>query len=39
MQVGFSSPQRFNVAFRKQIGMTPMQYRNRMIPEKADEEE
>ena len=27
-QVGFSSPQRFNVAFRKQMGMTPMEYRN-----------
>ncbi len=26
-QVGFSSPQRFNVAFRKQMGMTPMEYR------------
>lgn len=26
-RVGFSSPQRFNAAFRKQIGMTPMQYR------------
>ena len=27
-QVGFSSPQRFNVAFRKQKGMTPMEYRH-----------
>lgn len=26
-QVGFSSPQRFNAAFRKYIGMTPMAYR------------
>ena len=26
-QAGFSSPQRFNVAFRKQMGMTPMEYR------------
>lgn len=26
-QIGFSSPQRFNVAFRKQTGMTPMEYR------------
>ncbi len=26
-RVGFSSPQRFNAAFRKQMGMTPMQYR------------
>ena len=24
---GFSSPQRFNVAFRKQMGITPMEYR------------
>ena len=28
-QVGFSSPQRFNVAFRKQKGMTPMEYRHK----------
>ena len=27
--VGFSSPQRFNVAFRKQKGMTPMEYRHK----------
>jgi AraC-like DNA-binding protein len=39
MQVGFSSPQRFNVAFRKQMGMTPMQYRNRMLPEKTESQE
>jgi len=39
MQVGFSSPQRFNVAFRKQMGMTPMQYRNRVLPEKTDSKE
>lgn len=26
-QAGFSSPQRFNVAFRKQTGMTPLGYR------------
>ena len=32
-QVGFSSPQRFNVAFRKQTGMTPVQYRNKMLKE------
>ncbi len=32
-QVGFSSPQRFNVAFRKQTGMTPVQYRNQMLKE------
>lgn len=29
-QIGFSSPQRFNVAFRKQTGMTPMEYRHKM---------
>jgi len=29
-QVGFSSPQRFNAAFRKHIGMTPMQYRRQI---------
>ncbi|MBO7451950.1 MAG: helix-turn-helix domain-containing protein [Clostridiales bacterium] len=28
-QTGFSSPQRFNVAFRKQTGMTPMEYRRK----------
>lgn len=33
-QVGFSSPQRFNVAFRKHMGMTPVQYRNKMTQEK-----
>ena len=26
-QAGFSSPQRFNVAFKKQMGMTPLDYR------------
>ena len=26
LQSGFSSPHRFNVAFRKQMGMTPMEY-------------
>jgi len=26
-QAGFSSPQRFNVAFRKQMNMTPLEYR------------
>ncbi|MCQ2482707.1 MAG: AraC family transcriptional regulator [Clostridia bacterium] len=26
-KAGFSSPQRFNVAFRKNMGMTPMEYR------------
>lgn len=30
-QAGFSSPQRFNVAFRKQIGMTPLEYRKKHI--------
>ncbi|MHB1485169.1 MAG: helix-turn-helix domain-containing protein [Saccharofermentanales bacterium] len=30
-QVGFASPQRFNAAFRKQMGLTPMEYRNKMI--------
>ena len=30
-QVGFSSPQRFNAAFRKHIGMTPMQYRRQIL--------
>lgn len=27
IQAGFSSPQRFNVAFRKQMGKTPLEYR------------
>ncbi len=27
LQVGFSSPQRFNAAFRKHMGKTPMEYR------------
>jgi len=31
LQVGFSSPQRFNVAFRKQMGMTPIQYRQTIL--------
>ena len=31
LQSGFSSPQRFNVAFRKQIGMTPMEYRKKYL--------
>lgn len=30
-QVGFASPQRFNAAFRKQMGLTPMEYRNSII--------
>lgn len=29
-QVGFSSPQRFNAAFRKYMGMTPMAYRRKL---------
>ncbi len=33
LQVGFSSPQRFNVAFRKHMGMTPMQYRQMVLEE------
>lgn len=32
--VGFSSPQRFNAIFRKQMGMTPKQYRTRFLEEK-----
>ncbi|MBR6880274.1 MAG: helix-turn-helix domain-containing protein [Clostridiales bacterium] len=31
VQAGFSSPQRFNVAFRKQMGMTPIEYRKTKI--------
>ena len=31
LQSGFSSPQRFNVAFRKQMGMTPMDYRKKFL--------
>jgi AraC-like DNA-binding protein len=33
LQVGFSSPQRFNVAFRKHMGMTPLQYRQMVLAE------
>ncbi len=33
-QVGFASPQRFNAAFRKHMGMTPMQYRRQILAEK-----
>jgi len=29
--VGFASPQRFNAAFRKQMGMPPLEYRKRML--------
>lgn len=32
-QTGFASPQRFNVAFRKQVGMTPMEYRKKLSEE------
>lgn len=31
IQAGFSSPQRFNVAFRKQMGKTPLEYRKEHI--------
>lgn len=31
IQAGFSSPQRFNVAFRKQMGQTPLEYRKQHI--------
>lgn len=34
-QVGFSSPQRFNAAFRKHMGMTPMQYRRTILEQKG----
>ena len=30
LRVGFSSPQRFNAAFRKQMDMTPMEYRKKL---------
>jgi AraC-like DNA-binding protein len=30
-QVGFSSPQRFNAAFRKHLGKTPMEYRRQKL--------
>jgi len=33
-QVGFSSPQRFNAAFRKHIGKTPMEYRRTVLAKK-----
>ncbi len=33
-QVGFSSPQRFNAAFRKHIGKTPMEYRRQVLAKK-----
>lgn len=36
IQVGFSSPQRFNVAFRKQMGMTPMNYRKKVLESDID---
>jgi AraC-like DNA-binding protein len=34
-QVGFSSPQRFNAAFRKHIGKTPMEYRRQILDRKT----
>ena len=34
-QVGFSSPQRFNAAFRKHVGKTPMEYRRQVLDSKA----
>ncbi len=34
LQVGFSSPQRFNVAFRKHMGITPLQYRQSVLEKK-----
>lgn len=37
LQVGFSSPQRFNVAFRKHMNMTPIQYRQSILSRKKDE--
>lgn len=33
-QVGFSSPQRFNAAFRKHLGKTPMEYRRQVLEKK-----
>jgi len=33
-QVGFSSPQRFNAAFRKHLGKTPMEYRRQVLDKK-----
>lgn len=36
--VGFSSPQRFNAAFRKHIGCTPMEYRRQMLRRKQGDE-
>jgi len=37
LQVGFSSPQRFNVAFRKHMGMTPMHYRQTVLQDLKEE--
>ncbi|MDD2534714.1 MAG: AraC family transcriptional regulator [Eubacteriales bacterium] len=37
--VGFSSPQRFNAAFRKHIGSTPMEYRRHVLRRKNGNEE
>lgn len=35
-KAGFSSPQRFNVAFRKHMGMTPMEYRYAHLNDKEN---
>jgi AraC-like DNA-binding protein len=37
-QVGFSSPQRFNAAFRKHVGMTPMDYRRQVLRRRSGED-
>lgn len=37
-KAGFSSPQRFNVAFRKHMGMTPMEYRYAHLNDKEKEQ-
>lgn len=36
--VGFSSPQRFNAAFRKHIGSTPMEYRRHVLRSRQRDE-
>lgn len=36
--VGFSSPQRFNAAFRKHIGSTPMEYRRHVLRSRQSDE-
>jgi len=37
-QVGFSSPQRFNAAFRKHLGKTPMEYRRQKLGNKKEKD-